>query len=1102
MKNLLLILVAASGLHAQTMYLRTIGTPYTTVVGASNATPIVLSVADASSLSNGDIICVTEVAGNFAANGHAKAEGETRHMARIVAGKVGNSFQLNDLTGAPVAGSGTYTGGGRVGRCTGYTPPATFGVWLDGPAGPMTASLSNTSGRKNASNPYYTVLQSASALLEGQTASWGRMWEANQGEAGSWVIAGALRGHVDARAASTNAALYDMRNIDQLNGTTAIDQRMAGATGAPNSTIDDYVPQLAGQLGTAYSILRGSLTVGERDFYNGYQFNDKPWSIGGTDFTGSAYTEPTWVFNMASQYVADFSHGTIQITGTNVVGSGTSFLTDLAVGSIIYAPHPYAENNATSPIKVVAVADDTHATIGFPRSVPAGSHYAVAPAWNSTHLGLTHWSGRFIYDWNHGGADLRHPGSFLADEPTQNLTIVRFLGHFGRGVASCVDTMRACLVAQRSYNAWYDLSLPLQLMLQTQGGFNASSVGYNSWRVNSAHLEMMRIAKASFGLDLCAVTGTFCEDGAKFVLALANPGPGRAFLPWAEYSSVPFFWVDQTVRPAFQSAALLPASNPSVKGFFDVFFNRMTASFAGRYAWWAYMGYDPATVPAPPPNTIIGNVGYAAQCIANWGAAACAGGAPSHPAGSIPVRWAATSRAGYAATDTAIVVDGVGASCVDHCYQASGGHATAVRNGKGLLAGGDDAHWYPAPNRADAASYIHINSDANMKVWNTYDLAFNTVPWSFGGDGYLAWRSVLTDSYKAAANASLVERQWFSRLVSGGNSYIIQHDYATLSAPGTPYAYLHVPLNGVGTPSSSSAFTVSRAARTISTDYGTAGANFSVIPFGGDTPKLDTHNASDLNFGYPSQRGHTARFKICLDSGGSCASSATSAEWATVVQTNAGGGVAMPTIATQTVSAHRIIEIRDAANPFVAAFTRGGAAAGSLAFTSSHAGSAKYIISGLNAGTYNVTVGGTPVAGSPFTAAANARGISFDSTAGNINIAGGPSALDITTTEAFGAVPSGTVGTPYSVQFTATGGTSPYSLSLFSGTLPPGLTLSAGLLSGTPTTAGTYNFRISVTDAQPASLDEPFSITIASGGGPPVINRVVFRGRRRGGVWK
>jgi hypothetical protein len=64
-------------------------------------------------------------------------------------------------------------------------------------------------------------------------------------------------------------------------------------------------------------------------------------------------------------------------------------------------------------------------------------------------------------------------------------------------------------------------------------------------------------------------------------------------------------------------------------------------------------------------------------------------------------------------------------------------------------------------------------------------------------------------------------------------------------------------------------------------------------------------------------------------------------------------------------------------------------------------------------------------------------------------------------------LPAGTVGVPYpSSTFTASGGTPPYTFGLASGSLPPGLVLDpkTGILSGTPTAAGTSSFIAQVTD--------------------------------------
>jgi hypothetical protein len=65
----------------------------------------------------------------------------------------------------------------------------------------------------------------------------------------------------------------------------------------------------------------------------------------------------------------------------------------------------------------------------------------------------------------------------------------------------------------------------------------------------------------------------------------------------------------------------------------------------------------------------------------------------------------------------------------------------------------------------------------------------------------------------------------------------------------------------------------------------------------------------------------------------------------------------------------------------------------------------------------------------------------------------------------------GSVGTAYSQSLTATGGTTPYTWTVSVGTLPAGLNISAaGVISGTPTAAGTASFTVMATDsATPAA---------------------------------
>jgi hypothetical protein len=84
-------------------------------------------------------------------------------------------------------------------------------------------------------------------------------------------------------------------------------------------------------------------------------------------------------------------------------------------------------------------------------------------------------------------------------------------------------------------------------------------------------------------------------------------------------------------------------------------------------------------------------------------------------------------------------------------------------------------------------------------------------------------------------------------------------------------------------------------------------------------------------------------------------------------------------------------------------------------------------------------------------------------------------------------LPGGTVGAVYNQTITASGGTAPYTFAVTSGTLPPGLTLSStGLLSGTPTTAGSFNFTVTATDANGCTGSREYALVILSSP-PPTI---------------
>ncbi len=99
--------------------------------------------------------------------------------------------------------------------------------------------------------------------------------------------------------------------------------------------------------------------------------------------------------------------------------------------------------------------------------------------------------------------------------------------------------------------------------------------------------------------------------------------------------------------------------------------------------------------------------------------------------------------------------------------------------------------------------------------------------------------------------------------------------------------------------------------------------------------------------------------------------------------------------------------------------------------------------------------------------------------------AGAPLAIATTT-----PLTPGVVGTPYANILIASGGTSPYTWLVLSGTLPDGLTLnpSLGTITGKPTTSGTATFFVQVTDNVGTHAFATFTLTIQAAISPLTIS--------------
>jgi hypothetical protein len=138
-------------------------------------------------------------------------------------------------------------------------------------------------------------------------------------------------------------------------------------------------------------------------------------------------------------------------------------------------------------------------------------------------------------------------------------------------------------------------------------------------------------------------------------------------------------------------------------------------------------------------------------------------------------------------------------------------------------------------------------------------------------------------------------------------------------------------------------------------------------------------------------------------------------------------------------------------------------------------GAAGTIVAGTptQQGTFTFTVKGTDGQGEPLQQAYSIT-------------VGPPPPLTVVFPASGSTLDPGSVAVSYAQNFFLTGGVAPYTLSVASGTLPPGLALTTtdapsdnnNHLAGTPTTVGTFTFTMKVTDGAGHQATQQFSLTI------------------------
>ncbi len=126
------------------------------------------------------------------------------------------------------------------------------------------------------------------------------------------------------------------------------------------------------------------------------------------------------------------------------------------------------------------------------------------------------------------------------------------------------------------------------------------------------------------------------------------------------------------------------------------------------------------------------------------------------------------------------------------------------------------------------------------------------------------------------------------------------------------------------------------------------------------------------------------------------------------------------------------------------------------------------------------TISGTPTQSGTFTLTLKVTDSLGTSHTANLTLVistAGVLPLSITTS----SLPDATTSLPYRELLAASGGTPPYVWDITSGSLPTGLSLASdGLISGTPTTSGSFTFTARVSDSASAQQTARFTVTIST----------------------
>ena len=349
-----------------------------------------------------------------------------------------------------------------------------------------------------------------------------------------------------------------------------------------------------------------------------------------------------------------------------------------------------------------------------------------------------------------------------------------------------------------------------------------------------------------------------------------------------------------------------------------------------------------------------------------------------------------------------------------------------------------------APIAGALSASVAANSSANPITLNLSGGAATSVAVASAPSHGTATASGTGITYTPAAGYSGVDSFTYTATNSSGTSSPAPVAI-TVSAPT-----LGITPAGLGTATANVAFTT-----TVSASGGTAPYSYS-ISSGAAPPGVTLNPSTGTLSGTPTAAGPYSFTVTVTDANGASGSRAYSGAV----------NVAAPIAAASSAT----VAANSAANAISLNLSGGAATSVNVAGAPSHG---------------TATASGTGIRYTPTAGYSGAD--SFTYTATNSSGTSSPATITLTVTAPTlqltpASLGAGMAGTPYSATLSAAGGTAPYTYSVSSGSLPPGMNLNAssGVLSGTPTNTQAVNVTITVTDANGATGFQAYTFNVAA----------------------